>query len=156
VSGSNFATGVFALAAGNTAPRGIADPDVSLLSTRMAKVGGEEATVAGSGASTAPVNAAFAQIASEVGSDRGWMPSDAGPARLASPTALANDRIRADLLASARVDSFLAARSQETSRENDPSRDLLADLAIRRNASPEPDQDRLFADLSWLDSFALV
>jgi len=154
VSGSNFATGVFALAAGNTAPRGIADPDFSLLPTRTGGEVGQEAADAGSGSTAAAVNAVFAQFASEAGPARFSPWSDAGPARLASPAAAENARTRADLLAAASVDSLLAARVQETVRADDPLADLLADLATRRNTSPE--QDRLFSDLRWLDSFALL
>jgi sugar lactone lactonase YvrE len=154
VSGSNFATDVFALAAGNTAPRGIADPDRGLAPSRKAEKVGKEAADAGSGSTAAAVNAVFAQVASAAGPAPFSPWSDVRPARLASPTTSKNDPIRADLPASAGVDSLLAARPQKMFRADDPATDLLADLALRRNASPQ--QDRLFSDLRWLDSFALL
>jgi hypothetical protein len=154
VSGSNFATDVFALAAGNTAPRGIADPDRGWVPTRTAEEVGKQAAEAESRSAAAAVNAVFAQVAPEAGSARFSPLSDVRPARLASPTTSKNVPIRADLPASASVDSLLAARPQKMLRADDPSTDLLADLALRRNASPEP--DRLFSDLRWLDSFALL
>ncbi|MCL4202701.1 MAG: FG-GAP repeat protein, partial [Pirellulaceae bacterium] len=148
-SGSQSASHAFALAAGNSSPQGIADPDVSLRRNRSEEPADAFlATDSNLGVTTATT------------SDAGlvqWLvaPLDPGVSMPLGSAVSAAGLTVADLLSSTKLNPTVPA-IPEAPRLAPPDaggfwQDLLEDLTSRGTGSQKSADDELFADLGWLE-----
>jgi hypothetical protein len=149
ISGSRTAGPVFALAAGNTSPQGIADPDGNLWRNRSEKPADAFLAV-DSGSGTTTVTASDTELVQWIAAPLDHRVST--PFGSAVPDA---GLTIADLLSSARLNPTTSA-IPEALRSATPDtggfwQDLLEDLTARGTGSQKSADDELFADLGWLE-----